>query len=231
METASSPEHKVIITGTGRSGTTFLVRLLGAVGLDTGISEKNFDKKYYENCRAGLEFNILDKKTPYIVKNPALCDMLAPALATGRFVIDHAYIPIRELKSVAASRAAVGGANGSKPGGLWRTAEAANQGAVMGEMFHTLMHTLAAHDIPHTFILFPRMVTDPAYTYRKLEFLMKGISFETFKGAFVRTSDPSLVHKYESVQGAAAQPQVVHAPPVPRVRRLARRIKYMFAFR
>jgi hypothetical protein len=228
MAIASSPEHKVIITGTGRSGTTFLVRLLGALGLDTGISDGNYGKKYFENCHAGLEFNLLDEKTPYIVKNPALCDTLGPALATGRFVIDHAYIPIRELKSVAASRAAVGGAHGSKPGGLWRTAEPANQEAVMGEMLHTLMHTLAAHDIPHTFILFPRMVTDPAYTFRKLEFLMRGISPETFSGAFARTSDPSLVHKYEPVHDKSGQSHGVKTPPV---RMLARRIRYMFAFR
>ena len=29
-------EHKVIITGTGRVGTTFLVHLLTELGLDTG---------------------------------------------------------------------------------------------------------------------------------------------------------------------------------------------------
>ena len=186
METGRPPEHKVIITGTGRAGTTFLVRLLGALGLDTGISERNFANKYFEQCNAGLEHEILDRKTPYIVKNPALCKTLGPALATGRFVIDHAYIPIRELDSVAASRAAVGGVNGSRPGGLWCTSDAAKQGAVMGELFHQLVHTLVVNEIPHTFILFPRMVTDPAYTYQRLEFLMKkGISSRLF-GARLR---------------------------------------------
>ena len=29
--------HKVIITGTGRAGTTFLMQLLTAIGLDTGF--------------------------------------------------------------------------------------------------------------------------------------------------------------------------------------------------
>jgi hypothetical protein len=214
METGRPPEHKVIITGTGRAGTTFLVRLLGALGLDTGISERNFANKYFEQCNAGLEHEILDRKTPYIVKNPALCKTLGPALATGRFVIDHAYIPIRELDSVAASRAAVGGVNGSRPGGLWCTSDAAKQGAVMGELFHQLVHTLVVNEIPHTFILFPRMVTDPAYTYQRLEFLMKkGISFETFQGAFARTADPSLVHRYERVPDILdpAKPAV---PPV-----------------
>jgi hypothetical protein len=207
METQRRPEHKVIITGTGRCGTTFLVRLLGELGLDTGISERNWDKKYFEHCRAGLEHEILDRKTPYIIKNPALCETLGPALATGRFVIDHAYVPIRELESVAASRAAVGGADGSRPGGLWGTANPASQGAVMAAMFHGLIHTLVANEIPHTFIQFPRMVTDPAYTFRKLEFLMKkGITYDVFLGAFKRTADPTLVHAYEPVKEGTVQP-------------------------
>jgi hypothetical protein len=219
MEAARKPEHKVIITGTGRCGTTFLVRLLGALGLDTGINEGNWNKKYFEHCKAGLEHDILDRKTPYIIKNPALCDTLGRALATGRFVIDHAYVPIRDLESVAASRAAVGGADGSTPGGLWRTADPAAQGAVMGEMFHALVHTLVANEIPHTFIMFPRMVRDPAYTYRKLEFLMgSGTTYETFLGAFKRTADPSLVHAYPPVQESEQRgPQAQQPVPARRL--------------
>jgi hypothetical protein len=213
MATGRPPVHKVIITGTGRAGTTFLVRLLGALGLDTGIGERNFDRKYFEHCNAGLEHEILDPKTPYIIKNPVLCETLGPALATGRFVIDHAYIPIRELGTVAASRAAVGGVDRSRPGGLWGTSDPSRQSAVMGELFHGLVHTLVANEIPHTFILFPRMVTDPAYAYRKLEFLMKrGISFDTFLGAFKRTANPSLVHTYEPVPERTAPEPPAIAP-------------------
>ena len=73
MPPKSAPEHKVIITGTGRAGTTFLVRLLTELGLETGISRKNWHKKFYPACNAGLEHNLLDPETPYIVKNPALC--------------------------------------------------------------------------------------------------------------------------------------------------------------
>jgi hypothetical protein len=219
MELRRPPVHKVIISGTGRSGTTFLVSLLSALGLDTGITDRNRERKYFEQCRAGLEHEILDPKTPYIIKNPALCETLGKALATGRFVIDHAYIPVRDLESVAASRAAVGGANGSRPGGLWGTSDPAMQGAVMAQMFHGLVHTLVANEIPHTFILFPRMVTDPAYTYRKLEFLMRrGITLEAFQDAFRRTADPSLVHAY----GPAREhvPQVPEPPRAPASRRL-----------
>jgi hypothetical protein len=208
MPASSSPVHKVIISGTGRSGTTFLVQLLTGLGLDTGISERNRDRKYFSHCNAGLEHNLLDARTPYIVKNPALCETLPAALETGRFVIDHAYIPIRELGAAASSRVDVGGASGSVPGGLWGTSDPAAQRAVLAELFHTLIHTLVAHEIPITFIGFPRMVADPDYTRAKLAFLLAGVSRDRFRAAFERLADPSLVHSFGPGAPKVARPEV-----------------------
>jgi hypothetical protein len=223
MQNGQIPEHKVIITGTGRSGTTFLVHLLTELGLDTGITRKNWEKKYFEHCNAGLEHDLLDPQTPYIVKNPALCETLPAALATGRFVIDHAYVAIRELGAVAASRSDVGGSNGNRPGGLVGTSEAAAQRSVLAESFHGLIHTLAENDIPLTVILFPRMVSDAAYTYGKLAFLLKGTSRASFEAAFGRIARPSLVHTF----GPAAAP-VERAPlPKPRPRGLSRYFPFL----
>lgn len=196
MPQGSKPVHKVIITGTGRSGTTFLVQLLTELGLDTGISAANWAKKYSDHSNAGLEHDLLDPKAPYIVKNPALCETLPAALATGRFIIDHAYIPIRDLESAVASRVDVGGADGSVWGGLVGTSQPSAQGEVLTKLFYGLIHTLVAHEIPHTFILFPRMVNDPAYTFEKLEYVLKGAGRDRFLGAFGRIADPSLVHSF-----------------------------------
>jgi len=209
MPPKSAPEHKVIITGTGRAGTTFLVRLLTELGLETGISRKNWHKKFYPACNAGLEHNLLDPETPYIVKNPALCETLPAALATGRFVIDHVYVPIRELETAAASRVRHGGENGSVPGGLWGTSDPAHQRAVLAEYFHNLIHVLVVHEIPHTFILFPRLVTDAGYTYDRLSFVLKGISRLDFDTVFNRIADKSLVHDF--AQGSTA-PKTPAAP-------------------
>jgi hypothetical protein len=219
MATGQERVHKVIISGTGRCGTTFLVQLMTELGLDTGITTRNRARKYYEHCNAGLEHDILDPSTPYLIKNPALCDTLAAALATGRFQIDHAYIPIRELGAAAASRADVGGADGAVAGGLWGTSEPAAQRAVLAEMFHGLMHTLAENDIPHTLILFPRMVADPDYTFGKLSYLLKGIARDRFLEAFARTSRPDLVHSF----GAGA-PRIARSEPRKKKRRLLSRV-------
>jgi hypothetical protein len=213
MQEAATRAHKVIITGTGRSGTTFLVRLLTELGLDTGINAVNWDKKYFENCHAGLEHNLLDASTPYIVKNPSLCETLPQILETGRFVIDHAFIPIRALDAAAASRIDVGGANGSIPGGLWKTADPSQQKAVLAENFHTLIHTLVQNDIPMTFIEFPRLVNDSAYTFAKLEPLLGGVGWMQFRAAFYRIADPSLVHDFRP--GSAK----VERAPIPKRKR------------
>jgi hypothetical protein len=213
--------HKVIISGTGRSGTTFLVRLLTELGLDTGINKANWDKKYFAHSNAGLEHNLADPHTPYIVKNPALCDTLPGLLATGRFVIDHAYIPIRDLESAAASRVSVGGSEGSVAGGLWGTTDPARQADVLANMFYRLIHTLVVHDIPHTFILFPRMIQDPAYTRGKLDYLLRGTRDEAFVAAFLKVADVSLVHSF-----GTGEPEIVRAPrPARRPKGLSRFFK------
>jgi hypothetical protein len=213
------PEHKVIITGTGRAGTTFLVHLLTELGQDTGITAKTWRKKFYPGCQAGLEHNLLDPETPYIVKNPALCETLPAALATGRFAIDHVYIPIRELDDAAASRLRHGGENGSVPGGLWGTADPARQRAVLAEHFHRLVHVLVLHEIPHTFLHFPRLVADPGYTFQRLAFVLPGVPRADFDAAFGRIADPSLVHTFAA--GAATVPPERPAEPPPRRRGLA----------
>jgi hypothetical protein len=89
--------HKVIITGTGRAGTTFLMQLLTALGLETGF--RDIHEGVYESCNAGMERDLIDSSAPYIVKNPSLCDDLAQILQTGEYVIDRAFIPVRSLEA------------------------------------------------------------------------------------------------------------------------------------
>jgi hypothetical protein len=59
------------------------------------------------------------------------------------------------------------------------------------------------------------MVTDPVYLYCRLEFLMRrGVNFETFHGAFLRTADSSLVHSYAPVpKTLATEPSAAGTPP------------------
>jgi hypothetical protein len=197
MSTATKePAHKVIITGTGRAGTTFLVRLLTELGLDTGFTRRNWSRDYFTHCDAGLEHDLARADAPYIVKNPALCETLESILAQGRVMVDHAFIPIRDLDAVAFSRIRVGGANESVPGGLLKNSDPGRQKAIMAEMFHRLVHTLVAHDVPHTFLLFPRFACDPDYAYARLRPTLGRVPIETFREAFARVSNPALIHDF-----------------------------------
>jgi hypothetical protein len=246
-------EHKVIITGTGRAGTTFLVRLLTEVGVDTGYTPAEARSLVDSHSHAGLEHELHQTpdsrgvrnwlrqpkhairsllggspRTPYVIKNPALCDHLDEIIAGGRVVIDHVYIPLRDLDEAALSRVRVGGADGSQPGGLWKTDDPRQQRSVLAEMFFQLVHSLARHDIPHTFLLFPRLVADWAYTHHKLWFLVKDVDAEEFRAAFLRVADRRLVHRFVAQPGrpaaapaaakAAGQPEYV-APRVPALAR------------
>ena len=58
----------MLITGTGRSGTTFLVELLANLGLDTGYKPEELKDHKKKVGRAGLEKDIRADDSPYIVK-------------------------------------------------------------------------------------------------------------------------------------------------------------------
>jgi hypothetical protein len=55
-------KHHVIISGTGRAGTTFLVQLLTALSLDTGF--KPGTTPVFAHCNAGMEQDIRKPNAP-----------------------------------------------------------------------------------------------------------------------------------------------------------------------
>ena len=95
-------KHHVIISGTGRAGTTCLVQVLTALGLDTGFTD--LTSAVHANCHAGMEWNISHPNAPYFIKSPWLCDALEDVLEHEDMVIDHALIPMRDLYTAAESR-------------------------------------------------------------------------------------------------------------------------------
>ena len=196
-------KHHLIISGTGRAGTTFLVQLLTELGLDTGFSHANSDVN--PNSNAGMEWNIKNPNAPYIVKSPALCGDLEELLEAGAIAVDCAIIPIRDLYASAESRRAVqqNAKQRDVPGGLILTENPQDQEAVLAMQMHRLVHTLAKHDVPMIWLYFPRLVQDAAYLYAKIKSLLPDQTWETFSTAFQAISRPQLVHVFEPKSGAA----------------------------
>src|SRR3954470_21878481 len=122
-------QPKIVITGTGRAGTTLLVQILTDLGFDTGFK---VDARISEDARAGLERDITHPEAPRVVKDPGLSRRLGGYLAAGTVKIEHVLVPMRDLDVATASRVrnAKYGAqirNPAPPGGLMATRRASDQ--------------------------------------------------------------------------------------------------------
>jgi len=193
-------KHHVVISGTGRAGTTFLVQLLTHVGLNTGFNAKS---EINQNCHAGLEYDVRTEGIPYIVKDPRFCEYADDILKNPLIILDHVVIPIRDINSAAASRIRVvedhppSELKGSDiDGGLWGTNNPKEQEVILQEKLTSLLLSLADSHTPVTLLRFPRLVTDAHYTYRKLKPLLKGIGFKKFQKSFYVVSNPDLIHDF-----------------------------------
>ena len=197
-------KHHVLISGTGRSGTTFLVQLFTALGFDTGF-DLNKDKPC-PNCNAGLEWDIRDLNAPFIVKSPWMCEYLDTVLSKGDIHVEHLIVPVRDLFSSAESRRDVMrraeieglGAGPNLPGGLWGTTEPEMQEHALMERFYKLLWTAARYDVPLTLLDFPRIVHEPEYLRQKLipVFGRLHLRKKKFNMAFSMISKPELVHDF-----------------------------------
>lgn len=192
--------HHLIISGTGRAGTTFLVQLLTELGLDTGFQTST--PKLSPIGNAGMEWDLRAVNAPYVVKSPWLCDYLGEVLEGGDVIVDHAIIPVRELHAAAESRRDVHRRSGPTarpqevPGGLWHTDEPAEQEAILTRQLYKLMYELARHDVPLTLLVFPRLAREGEYLYRRLAPALPGVSREAFLGAFAAVARPEVIHDF-----------------------------------
>jgi len=187
----------IIISGTGRAGTTLIMRILSDLGLPTGFPKGAGDID--SRSLGGLEWSLKRADAPYIVKGPWLSYYLDEVLESGKVVIDHAFIPIRNLSEATASRCAVAEKaieNGEKPtvrGGLWLTDTPDKQAEILAIQHHRLLEILAQYDIPITLIHYPRLAKDPAYLFTKLNQVLHNISYLEFECIFRTTVRPQLI--------------------------------------
>ncbi len=173
---------KIIITGPGRSGTTFLVQLLTRLGFDTGF-EPYSEVGYRADLRAGLEWPILDQidfskqshdemrtaidETPRILKGPDWSMVIKSLLAHDLIQIDHIILPVRDLEATARSRLDVGldwmiQANGD------HEATVMDQANVSAMALGKVIEASLLYSIPCILMAFPLLVQSARYCYDKL---------------------------------------------------------------
>jgi len=206
----------VLITGTGRAGTTFLVELLTHLGLDTGFTTESLPLHTDPHARAGLEFDIREPHCPYIVKNPNFTHYAEEVLQREDITIQHVFIPMRQLYAAAESRRHVQATAHSRTaarrhnpqgvvnGGLVFTHEPSEQESVLLEQLYKLLLALSDKNIPVTFLRFPRLVQDCRFLFGKLSPILGPMSYTKFHKSFVKVARPEMVHSFEKRNGSSA---------------------------
>src|SRR5271166_3597236 len=109
-ENAPSSGGHVLIAGTGRAGTSFLVRYLTELGLDTELSRQGAAAAWDETANAGLETVPLAGQAwdlPYVLKFPWTDQLIDQILDDGVIRLDTVIVPVRDLNEAATSRAVV----------------------------------------------------------------------------------------------------------------------------
>ena len=189
-----------MISGTGRAGTTFLVRLLGELGEDTGFL--NPEQSIDPISHAGLEVDLLTVPMPRVVKSPFACEKLAVVLEKRLYRVEHCLVPMRDLYSVAESRRRISRIHGNLNanavrGGIWDTDRPDEQENELAHKFYHLMLTLARYNIPLTLLDFPRLVNDSEYLWTCLSPVFPKIGKSDFSSAFKDLVRPEWVHQLE----------------------------------
>ena len=102
---AALTRHHLMIGGTGRAGTSFLVQYLHLCGLDTMMGREGM-ASWDEHANAGLETFVADAlDLPYVIKSAWFQEFVETLpRQSGNLELDAVLIPMRDLVEAASSR-------------------------------------------------------------------------------------------------------------------------------
>lgn len=221
----------LLIAGTGRAGTSFLVKYLSELGLDTHLSRHGAQAYWDEQAHAGLEDMPLvgdDRSLPYVVKSPYAYQFIDALLARDDIQLDGVIIPIRDLIEAASSRSLTEIQHLQRsvpwlpqldktweqwaltPGGVVYSLNVLDQARLLALGFHHLVQRLTRAGIRISFVHFPEMIGDADYLFRQLQcFLPHTVSIETARTAHARIANPDEVRvggELKTGAGSSAAP-------------------------
>ncbi|MDC7787473.1 hypothetical protein PQJ75_09360 [Rhodoplanes sp. TEM] len=215
-------DRHLYIAGTGRAGTTFLVRYLTALGLDTVLA-RDPQAKIDADAQAGLEDppSLVDGPgAPYVVKTPWLFKVLDDMLARGQLAADGVIVPMRDLRQAAASRLILEHQAilretawvkdldtpwdvwGSVPGGLIHSMQRVDAERILAVGFHQLIERLVREDVPIVLLSFPRFAADADYLHARLAPVLPQVTLAQARDAFARTAESGTARTETELAGA-----------------------------
>lgn len=180
----------ILITGTGRCGTTFLMKIFVFLKFESMYNEANYRNHLSAICQAGLEST--EVENVYVQKNPVFMNAMQwvnRAVCNFGRRIQVVIIPIRKFSDAAASRAHYG----SGAGGLWGARDVETQKLFFASVMAEYIQFVVANDVKTKFLDFNRMVSRPDYLFEQLAdvFSSHNVSYDEFLAAYNRASEDS----------------------------------------
>ena len=186
-----SIKESILITGTGRCGTTFLVALFTLLGMDTGFTRETLKENIHAKVKGGLEKRPLDYK---ITKNPGFIFMIESYILQKSQVPKMVIIPVRYFNESAESRyknteeqgfldepkpVEIGASKGA--GGLWNADTKEEQILFYNKCIADYIQIMVRYAIPTKFIDFHHMTTNSRYLFESLKDVIDpDVTYERF---------------------------------------------------
>lgn len=176
--------EKILITGTGRCGTTFLIKLFSFLDFNTGYNRDNYKLYISSNCNSGMERSYKDNYN--IIKNPRFIADIENISKDTSIKIKNVIIPIRDLGISAKSRVR----HGKQDGGLWNAKDELSQIEFYKNILTNYIIISTKYDINTIFIDFDKMINDKIYLFNKLKNILdeKNIDLEIFSRVYDEVS-------------------------------------------
>jgi hypothetical protein len=214
--------HHLLIAGTGRAGTSLLVKYLTGLGLDTQLSRHGKNSSWDESANAGLEddLSIGDVNMfPYVVKSAWSSETIDKILSRKNVKLDAVIVPVRDLIEAATSRTVIEKQHmhktatwmadldqsweswASTPGGVVYSLNPMDQARLLAVGFHHLIQKLTENEIPVVLLAFPKFANEPEYLFRCLKpFLSTDITKEFAKSVFEKIVDKEKIRVGNEIQ-------------------------------
>ena len=224
-------KHHLLIGGTGRAGTSFLVRYLDQCGMHTMLQLKGLSS-WNDDANAGLEnFPESDAELPYVIKSAWFNEAVSGFFKDPARKLDAVVVPMRDLVEAASSRiindqvARIRDSTapdecttwerwGTTPGGVVYSLNPLDQARILSLSFHAAIHELVRHDVPLYFLDFPRFIEDADYLYDKLKPLLPAdCDRRQAQAAHDSIADTSMVRTGRDLNSATPQPTAAAIEP------------------
>lgn len=189
---SSNLTEKVMVTGTGRCGTTLIIKIFSFVGMNTGYTLEDYTDGIDTGCNAGMERPVMSRFT--VLKNPLFLSLVPNILEEIR--IKYMIVPIRDYVASAESRKRHT-EMGLKGGGFVNGAkDIESQVVLYNKAMAKFVLDITKYDVPTIFLDFDRMISDRKYVWNKLKPVFDDfkVSEEEFNKAYTianETSKPS----------------------------------------